>query len=134
MATVSPALTLAVLITAPMPVVTPHPSRQTFSSGASLGDLGHGDFRQHGVLGKCRGAHVVENRLALVGKTRGAVRHQALALGGANGLAEVGLARQAEFALAAFRGVQRDHMVTHSHRGHALAHRLNHRTAFMTED
>jgi hypothetical protein len=30
---------LAVLSTAPMPVVTPQPSRQTFSSGASLGIL-----------------------------------------------------------------------------------------------
>ncbi|MNQ54907.1 hypothetical protein D3C85_689860 [compost metagenome] len=39
MATVEPAVTLAVLSTAPMPVVTPQPSRQTFSSGASLGIL-----------------------------------------------------------------------------------------------
>ncbi|MNN86398.1 hypothetical protein D3C81_2038110 [compost metagenome] len=36
MATVSPGFTLAVLSTAPIPVVTPQPSRQTFSSGASL--------------------------------------------------------------------------------------------------
>ena len=36
MATVSPSLTLAVFNTAPMPVVTPQPSRQTSSSGASL--------------------------------------------------------------------------------------------------
>ncbi|MNH42030.1 hypothetical protein D3C79_1036430 [compost metagenome] len=36
MATVSPGLTLAVLSTAPIPVVTPQPSRQTFSSGASF--------------------------------------------------------------------------------------------------
>ena len=35
MATVAPGSTLAVLITAPIPVVTPQPSRQTFSSGAS---------------------------------------------------------------------------------------------------
>ena len=35
-ATVAPASTLAVLSTAPMPVVTPQPSRQTFSSGASF--------------------------------------------------------------------------------------------------
>ena len=35
-ATVLPGSTLAVLSTAPMPVVTPQPSRQTFSSGASL--------------------------------------------------------------------------------------------------
>ncbi|MNF81572.1 hypothetical protein D3C84_638500 [compost metagenome] len=35
MATLSPSLTLAVFITAPMPVVTPQPSRQTSSSGAA---------------------------------------------------------------------------------------------------
>ncbi|MNV92123.1 hypothetical protein D3C71_1866770 [compost metagenome] len=38
-ATVAPSSTLAVLSTAPMPVVTPQPSRQTLSSGASLGIL-----------------------------------------------------------------------------------------------
>ncbi len=76
----------------------------------------------------------MENRLAFVGETRGAIRHQAFALGGTNGLAQVGLARQAEFALAAFRGVQRDHMVADGHRGHALADRFNHCTAFMAED
>ncbi len=32
----SPGCTLAVFITAPMPVVTPQPSRHTSSSGASL--------------------------------------------------------------------------------------------------
>ena len=37
MATVAPSSTLAVFSTAPIPVVTPQPSRQTFSSGASLG-------------------------------------------------------------------------------------------------
>ncbi len=34
-ATLSPAFTFAVLCTAPMPVVTPQPSRQTFSCGAA---------------------------------------------------------------------------------------------------
>ena len=34
-ATLSPALTFAVLSTAPMPVVTPQPRRHIFSSGAS---------------------------------------------------------------------------------------------------
>ena len=35
-ATVSPSCTFAVLSTAPIPVVTPQPSRQTSSSGAFL--------------------------------------------------------------------------------------------------
>ena len=34
-ATLAPASTLAVFNTAPMPVVMPQPSRQTFSSGAA---------------------------------------------------------------------------------------------------
>src|SRR3989344_2926821 len=99
-----------------------------------LGDLGHGNFRQHGVLGESRSPHVVENRLALVGKTSCAVRHQAFALGCANRLAEVGFARQAEFALTAFRGVQRDHMIANRHRGHAFADRFDDSPAFVTED
>lgn len=73
------------------------------------GDFGLGNFRQHGVFGKGRSAHVVENGSALIGKTAGAVRHQALALGRTNFLAEVGLAGRAELTVAAFRGVQRDH-------------------------
>lgn len=76
----------------------------------------------------------MEQLLALVREARGAVRHQALALGSAYGLAQVGLAREAELALAAFRGVQRDHMVAHGHRGHALAYRFDDRAAFMAED
>src|SRR5471030_114841 len=97
-------------------------------------NFSHGDFRQHGVLGEGRGAHVVENRLPLVGKARSAIRHQAFALSGANRLAEVGFARQAEFALAAFRGVQRDHMITDSDRRYALADGFNHSATFVTED
>jgi hypothetical protein len=50
-ATVAPASTLAVLSTAPMPVVTPQPSRQTFRGGV-LADLGHRDLGQHGVFEK----------------------------------------------------------------------------------
>ncbi len=97
-------------------------------------DLGHRDFRQHRVLGEGRGAHVVEQLLAFVGEARGAVRHQALALGSTDRLAQVGLARQAELALAAFRGVQRDHVVAHGQRGHALAYGFDDRTAFMAKN
>ena len=43
--------------------------------------LGKRDFRQHGVIGEGRAAHVVEDFLALVGKPRCAVRHQPLSLG-----------------------------------------------------
>ena len=58
-----------------------------------LADLGQRDLRQHREIGKGRGAHVVMNDLlAIVGKPAGAVRHHALALRGADGLAQVGLA------------------------------------------
>ncbi|MNZ60314.1 hypothetical protein D3C78_783820 [compost metagenome] len=76
----------------------------------------------------------MEQLLAFVGEARGAVRHQALALGGADGLAQVGLAREAELALAAFRGVQRDDVVTDGDRGDALAYRLDDRATFVAED
>ncbi|MNG95414.1 hypothetical protein D3C79_544500 [compost metagenome] len=97
-------------------------------------DLGHGDFRQHGVFGKRRGAHVVEQLLTFVGEARGAVRHQALALGGANGLAQVGLAGTAELALAALWGVERDHVIADGNRGHALTDGFDNGTAFMAKD
>ncbi len=90
-----------------------------------LGNPGQGNFWQHGVLGEGRAAHVVVDRLALIGKAAGAVRHQAFALGGAHGLAEVGLAGCAEFALAAFGGVQRDDVVTDLQRFDAFAYRLD---------
>lgn len=76
----------------------------------------------------------MENRLTLVGKTRGAIGHQALALGRTDGLAQVGLAREAEFAFAAFRGVQRDHVIADRDRGHALADGFNHRATFVPQD
>jgi ornithine cyclodeaminase/alanine dehydrogenase-like protein (mu-crystallin family) len=75
----------------------------------------------------------VEDGLAVLAEAAGAVGHQALALGGADGLAQVGLARQAELALAAFRrvagsrGRRRD-------RGDAFADGLDDAAALMAED
>ncbi|MPN43710.1 hypothetical protein SDC9_191270 [bioreactor metagenome] len=76
----------------------------------------------------------MEDRLAVLAEAAGAVRHQAFALGGADRLAQVGLARQAELALAAFRGIERNHMVADSDRGHAFADRFNDAAPFVTED
>src|SRR3546814_20551667 len=55
--------------------------------------------------------------LALVAEPAGAVRHQALALRGADSGAEVGLAREAGLTLAAFGRVERDEVVARLHRG-----------------
>jgi hypothetical protein len=74
-------------------------------------DLGQRDFRHHDVVGKGRGAHVMENRLAVDRKTAGGVRHQAASLGRTDRLAQIGFLRQAEFALAAFRRVERNHVI-----------------------
>ncbi len=74
------------------------------------------------------------DRLAVVAEARSAIGHQALALGGAHGAAQVGLARLTELALAAFGGIERNHVIADSHRGDALAHRLNDAATLMTED
>src|SRR6185437_15610732 len=60
-------------------------------------DLRDRYFGQHGVFGKRAGAHVVPQHLALVRKPRSAIRHQALALGDADFLAQVGESRPAVF-------------------------------------
>ncbi|MCY1437867.1 hypothetical protein D9M71_540450 [compost metagenome] len=74
------------------------------------------------------------DRLAVVGEAGGAVRHQALALGGAHRAAQVGLAGGAELALAALGGIQRDHVVADLQGGDALAHRLDDAAALVAED
>src|SRR3546814_12511091 len=63
---------------------------------------------------------LVAQRLAFVREATAAVGHHALALGGAHRHAQVGLAGLAEFALAAFGGVQRDHVVARRDAGDAL--------------
>jgi hypothetical protein len=69
-----------------------------------LGDGDYGDVGDDGVLGESRAAHEVQEILALALEARGAVGHHTLALCGANGTAEVGLARLAELALLALSG------------------------------
>ncbi|KAG0733056.1 hypothetical protein G6F23_013714 [Rhizopus arrhizus] len=74
-------------------------------------DLRQRHFGHYGVLAEGRAAHVVVQRLAVVAEAAGAVGHHALALGGAHGHAQVGLAALAEQALATLGGVQRNHVV-----------------------
>jgi hypothetical protein len=63
----------------------------------------------------------VEERLAAQGKAAAAVGHQAFALRRADRRAQIRLARQARFALAAFGRIQRDDVVAFLHRGDARA-------------
>ena len=65
-AAVEPALTFAVFRTAPIPVVIPHPSRQTFSKGAAGFILATAISGNNRVFGKCRGAHIVVNGFPLL--------------------------------------------------------------------
>src|SRR6202000_3243916 len=96
-----------------------------------LADLGHRNLRQHGKVRERRAAHVVEDRLALVAEARGAVGHHALALGGADLGAEIGLLAEAAFTLPAFRRVERDHMIARLHRGDTWSHFTNDAGALM---
>ena len=97
-------------------------------------DFRHGDFRQHGEVRKGRAAHVVENRLTLVAEARRAIGHQPLALRGADGGAQVGLAGKAAFALAAFRRVERDHVIARCHAAHPGTNLAHDAGAFMAQD
>jgi hypothetical protein len=66
-------------------------------------------------------AHVVVQRTAADRQARCAVGHQPFALRRTHLLAQVGLARAAELALAALGGVKRNHVVAGHERGHAGA-------------
>ena len=72
--------------------------------------------------------------LAILGEAGGTVRHQPLALGGADLLAQVGLAGFAELALATLGGVERDHVIAHLDAGDALADGFDDAAPLMTED
>ena len=99
-----------------------------------LADLGDRDLRQHGKVRKRRAAHIVEDRLSLMAEARGAVRHQPLALGRADGGAEIRLLAQAAFALAAFRRVERNHVIAGLDRRHARPHFADDAGALMTQN
>ena len=99
-----------------------------------LADFRHRDLRQHGEIGEGRRTHVVMDLAALEREARGSVRHHARALGRADLLAQVGLAREAVFALAAFRRVERDHVVARFERTHTRADLDHDAGALVTED
>ena len=72
--------------------------------------------------------------LAAEREARGAVRHHALALRGADGGAQIGLARQARRALPAFGRVERNDVVALLHAGHARPDIDDDAGALMAED
>src|SRR6202521_1086593 len=90
--------------------------------GRVLADFGERNLRQHRVIGESRASHVVMDHLLAHREAAGAVRHDALALGGADGGAQVGLARQARLALPALGRVERNHVITLAERADAGPH------------
>jgi hypothetical protein len=117
-------------------------------------DVGH-----HRVLAESRGAHEVQDVLAAGAEARGPVGHDAAALRRADLAAQVGLARLAELALAAFGGtfgvglvggcsymgggggrdgkgnaLESNDMVARLDVGHTLADRLDDAGTFVAED
>ena len=75
--------------------------------GRFRGDGHDGDVGHDSVLREGRGAHKVQEVASLGAEARGAVRHDAFSLGGADFAAEVGFAGPAELAFAAFGGAGR---------------------------
>ncbi len=76
-----------------------------------LSNLGQRDLGHHGVIAERAGAHVVQDRLAVHAETARRIGHQPFALRAADQLAQIGLARQAELAMAAFRRVERNDVI-----------------------
>lgn len=73
-------------------------------------------------------------RLTIIGEAGGAVGHDALALGGADGGAEIGFSGLAEEAFAAFGGVERDDVVARFYGRDAFADFDDDAGAFVAED
>ena len=76
----------------------------------------------------------MENRFAVLAEAAGTVWHQALPLSRTNRLTQVGFARSTELTLAAFGGVQRNHMVAHLNTGDAFTDRFNNTATFVTQN
>ena len=60
----------------------------------------------HGEIAEGASAHAVQDGLAIQADVAGGIGRQALALGAADQLAQIGLAREAELAAVAFGRVE----------------------------
>src|SRR5690606_35770932 len=99
-----------------------------------LPDPGDRDLGEDGEVREGVAADVMEDRLALVAEPAGAVGHHPLALGGADRGAQVGLAGEAAFALAAFGRVERDDVIARLHAGDPGAGLAHDSGALVAED
>ena len=92
------------------------------------------DLRQDGEVREGRAAHVMEDLVLAAGEARRPIRHHALSLGCADRSAEIGLARHAGRALAAFGRVERDDVIAPLDAGHAGADIDHDARAFVSEN
>ena len=96
--------------------------------GRILAHLGQRNLGQDRMIGKGRAAHVMQDRCAIQHREpAGAIGHEALPLGRADLLAEVGFRVEAVFALAALGRVERNDVIARLQAGHTRAH-LEHDT------
>ena len=102
--------------------------------GSVLANFRHRNFRQNGEIREGRAAHIMVDCLALIGKTRGAVRHHTLALGRADRRAEIGFLARAGLTLTAFRRVERDDMIAFLEAGYTGANLPDDACAFVAEN
>jgi len=96
-------------------------------------DFCHRNFGQDNEIRKGRATHIVIDCLALIAHPACTIGHQPLALRFADSVAQIGFARQAHFALAAFGCVERDDMIIGCNRGHSRAHFAHDPRALMAE-
>src|SRR5690606_35691963 len=99
--------------------------------GSVLTHLGERDLRKYRVVREGGAAHVVQDGLAVQREAAGAIGHQALALGGAHFLAQVGARVQAVFAFPALGCVQGDDVVARLQRFDSGAHFEHHACTFV---
>ena len=104
----------------------------------SLVHLGDGYLGGDRVLAEGRAPHevVIRHARLRVDEAASAVWHHALSLRGSDRRAQVCLRRRAEDAirLLALRRVARNDVIARSHRGHALANRLDDAAGLMTQN
>jgi hypothetical protein len=97
-------------------------------------NLGDGDLGQHREIRESGRAHVMVQFFPVEREARGAIGHDALALRGADGGAQIGLARQTRRALPAFRRIQRDDVVPLLDAGHARPDIDDNASAFVAQN
>ncbi len=126
--TLEPALTFAVLTTAPIPVSTPQAMRAALSSAHVVRDRHRLGLVDHHPLGEGAGAQPVDERLAVAVVQRGcAIEREHL-------LAEHRRAFGAGRAEAAIADQRRDDMIAGLEAGHARADRLDHARRLVAVD